>query len=205
MVVAGRIHRLRQVDDHRAVLVEQHVEFRQIAMHQPRAEHLDHFVDHERMELAGIVRMQVHVIQSRCGIAIFAGDHLHQQHAVEKVVGLGHPHAGIGQAKQRRDLGVLPVVFLLLAPVLGALGHGPGIATAAHLAAFLVFHGLAETALVGFLVDLGAAQLVAAAHHIYRCFLSAHQRSQHLVDQAILDQRFESFRRFHQLLAGPSR
>jgi hypothetical protein len=54
------------------------------------------------------------------------GHQLHQQHAVVKVVGLGHAHAGSGQAVQGIDLGALPGGFLLLAAVLAAFGHGAG-------------------------------------------------------------------------------
>src|SRR5690606_23586344 len=69
---------------------------------------------------------------------------------------------------------------------------------------FLIFHGLTEAAFGGFLVDLGATQLITAAHHVYRRLLAAHQRAQHLVDQPILDQQLESFWCFHRRLQVPS-
>ncbi|MCY1426203.1 hypothetical protein D9M71_420190 [compost metagenome] len=200
MVIAGGIHRLRQVDHHRAVGAEQHVELRQVAMHQACAEHQHHLADHEGVVLARLLGGQLDVVEARCGIAVDAGHHLHQQHAVEKVVGLGHAHAGAVQAIQRGHLGVLPGLLLLLAPVLAAPGHRPRVAAVAHLAAFLVLGRLAEAALVGLLVDLGAAQLIAATHHIHGCFLAAHQRTQHLVDQAILGQWLKAFWCFHQFL-----
>ena len=197
MVVGGSIHRLWQVDDHRAFGAEEHVEFRQVAVHQAGAEHLDDLLDHEGMKLTRIIRVQVDVIEPRCDITLAVAHQLHQQHAVEKVVGFGHSHAGIGQAEQRSDLGILPGAFLLLATIFAALGHGPCLTAATHLAAFLILGSLAKATFVGFLVDLGAAQLVAAAHHINRCFLAAHERSQHLVHQAVFDQGFNTFGRLH--------
>ena len=149
------------------------------------------------MKFTRVVRVQVDVIEPRRNITLAITDQFHQQYAVEKVVGFGYTHAGIGQAKQRSDLGILPGLLLLLAPVLAALGHGPRLATATHLATFLIFGCLAEAAFVGLLVDLGAAQLVATPHHIDRCFLATHQWSQHLIHQAILDQGFNTFGRLH--------
>ncbi|MNT38401.1 hypothetical protein D3C72_1745910 [compost metagenome] len=109
------------------------------------------------MVLTRLIRLQVHVVEPRRGVAIFVSHQLHQQHAVEKVVGPRHPHTGIGQPEQSRYLGVLPSVLGLLASVLRAFGHGSGLAAVAHFAPFLVLGSLAETALVGFLVDLGTA------------------------------------------------
>ena len=207
MVVGRRVHRLGQVDDHRAVGAEQHVELREVAVHQPGAEHHDDLADEEVVVFARLLRLQHHVVEARRGVTVFVGDHFHQQHAVEEVVGLGYPHPGIGQAEQRRHLGVLPGLLLLAPAIARALGHGPGLAAVAHLAALLVFRGLAETAFVGLLVDLGAAQLLATAHHVDRRFLAAHQRAQHFVDQAVLDQRLYAFGCLHQapssFLSGP--
>ena len=199
MVVAGGVHRLRQVDNYRATGIEQHVEFGKVAVHQTGAKHFHHFTNHKGVELAGIVRVQVDIVEAWRGIALAIIDQLHQQYAFKEVIWFGHPHASIGQAEQRSHLGILPGVLLALATVLRALGHGPGIAAVAHLAAFLILGGLAEAAFIGFLVDLGDAQLFAAAHHIDRGLFTAHQRAYHFVDQTRFDQGFNTFWRLHQL------
>ncbi|MGV8448948.1 hypothetical protein ACV34J_32395, partial [Pseudomonas aeruginosa] len=64
-------------------------------------------------------------------------------------------------SKYGRHFGILPGFLLFAAAILRALGHGPRLAAVADLAALLVLGGLAEAALVGFLVDLGATQAVA--------------------------------------------
>ena len=118
-------------------------------------------------------------------------------------VGLRHAHAGGGQAIQGVDFGALPGFFLHLAPVARAFFHGARLPAVLGLAAFLIGRALAETALLGVLVDLGAADLVAAADDIDGRFLAAHQLAQHLVDQAFDHQRLESLRVSSFLQAQP--
>jgi hypothetical protein len=73
---------------------------------------------------------------------------------------------------------------------LGALGHRSGLSAVTDLAAFLVFGRLTKTSFVRLLVDLGATQLVAAAHYVHSCFFTTHKWAQHFVDQTVLDQGF---------------
>ena len=62
------------------------------------------------------------------------------------------------------------------------------VAAAAYLAAFLVFGESVEAAVIGVLVDLGAAQLAAALDDEYGCFLAAAQAADHGIDDAVIDQ-----------------
>src|SRR5690606_14696224 len=62
---------------------------------------------------------------------------------------------------------------------------------------FLVLHALLEAALGHVLVDLGAADLLAGAHHIHGRFLSALERAHHGVDHAVVDQRLQACGSFH--------
>ena len=202
MVVGRCIHRLRQVDDHRPVRAKQHVELRQVAVHQPGTQHQHDLANDEGMVRPGFLGFEVYVVQARGRVTVGIGHQLHQQHAVLKIVGPGNPHASAGQAEQRRHFGVLPGVFGFLAAVLAALGHGPGLTAVANLAALLVLGSLAETALVGFFINLGAAHLAATAHHIHGGFLATHQRPQYFVDQAVFDQGFDSFGCLHQAAFG---
>jgi len=64
-------------------------------------------------------------------------------------------------------------------------------------AAFGVIDTLAKAALVGLFVNLCATDLVAAADHVYLGLLAAHQLTHDLVNEAILDQRFDSFGCLH--------
>ena len=125
------------------------------------------------------------------------GHQLHQQHAIVKVIRLRHTHAGCGQAVQRIDLGALPGGLLRLPAELAALGHGARLARVLDLAVFGVVHRLPEAAVGGFLVNLGAARLVAAAHHIDHGFLAAHELANHRVDQALFNKGLQSGGSFH--------
>ena len=165
-------------------------------MHDARAEHQHHLRDHELVIFARGFGRELEVVQARRGVAFGIGDEFHQQHAVEEVVRHGHAHAGSRQAPQRVDLGVLPRLLDFLAPVAGALGHGAGAAAVLDVAALRVVHGLAERALFGLLVDLGAADVLTAAHHEDDRLLAAHQLAHDRIDEAFLDQRQESFRGF---------
>jgi len=110
---------------------------------------------------------------------------------------LRHAHAGRGELIQRIDLGVFPVVFLLLAAEAGGLADRARLAAAAHLAPFLILHACLEAALRHVLVDLGAAHRVTAAHHVHRRFLAAFQRPDHRVDDAVVNQRLQALGSLH--------
>src|SRR5690606_28069124 len=125
-------------------------------------------------------------------------DHqLHHQHAVEVAMRLGHAHTGLAQLVQRIDLGVLPGRFLLLAAVLAGLADRARLAAAAHLATFLVLHALLEAALGHVLVHLGAADLLARAHHVHGRLLAALERTHDGIDHAVVDQRLQACGSFH--------
>ena len=145
------------------------------------------------MVLAGFVGGERHIVEAGRGVAVGIGHQFHQQHAFVEVVRRGHAHACGGQPVQRIDFGALPGFFLLLAAVFAALGHGARLAAVLGFAVFGVVDGLAKAALVGFLVDLGAADVVAAAHDEHHRFLAAHELAHDVVDQTVFDQGFESF------------
>src|SRR3546814_11803415 len=105
---------------------------------------------------------------------------------------LRHAHACIAQLVQRVRFGVLPLLFLLPAAVAGRLAHRARFAAAAHLAAFLVLHTLLEAALCHVLVDLRAAHLATAAHHVHGRLLAALEGAQDLVDDPIVDERLRT-------------
>ena len=159
-------------------------------MNQPCTQHQHNLLDQELVVLAGLIRLQHHVIEARSSIAVLIRHQLHQQHAFEEVERLGNPHTRTGQAKQRRDLSILPGIFGFFTTELRAFGHRPGLTAVANLATLLIFGGLAETSFVGLLVNLGASQLIAAADYVHSCFLATHEWAQHLVDQTVFDQGF---------------
>jgi len=81
----------------------------------------------------------------------------------------------------------LPGFFLRFASIAGTFLHGSCATAVFYFAAFSVIHTLAETALVGFFINLRAAYLFSAAHYIDRGFLATHQLTDNLIDKAILD------------------
>src|SRR3546814_7010116 len=96
-------------------------------------------------------------------------------------------------------------LFLLPAAVAGRRAHRARFAAAAHRAAFLVLHTLLEAALCHVLVDLRAAHLATAAHHVHGRLLAALEGAQDLVDDAIVDERMEGGGRFHGILGTARR
>ncbi|MNC07698.1 hypothetical protein D3C75_552540 [compost metagenome] len=166
-------------------------------MDEAGAEHAHHVADHLAVIDERLLGRERHVVEAGRHVAVGVRDELHQEHAVQTDIGGGHPHAGGSQLEQGIHLGVLPHLFVLLATVLGALLHGAGAAAVAHLAPFLIDHGLLEAALGGLFIDFGAADLVAAAHHIDVGFFAAHQPADDIVDQAVINQRLDSIWNFH--------
>ncbi len=196
-VVACGVYCLGQVDDHRPVGADEHVVFGQVAVHQAGAQHA-HDLHHQHLvpgERLGCAEFQV--VEPRCGVTGLVGHQLHQQHTLEEVVGRGHAHPCRGKPAQRVDLGMLPGLLLLLAPVTRALLHGAGAAAVLYPAAFGVLHCLAEAALVRLFVHFRAAHLAAAAHDVDHRFLAAHELAHDFVDEAFLDQRQQSCGGFH--------
>ena len=197
VVVPGGVDRLGEVDDDRSVAADQHVVLGQVAVDHPGTEHEHDLIDQPAVVLAGESRRQFHVVEPGGGIALFVGHQLHQQDSPKVAVQLRDPHAGRGQALQRVNLRVLPGALLLPAAEAGMLPHGAGLAAVAHLAPFLVLGLLAEAAPPRFLVHLGAAHLPCGEYHVNLGFLAAHELADHLVDQAILDQHFETLGNLH--------
>ena len=215
VVVACGVHRLGQVDDDGAIRIfcaiharqvrQQDVELRQIAVHHTRTQHAHHLGHQGGMVCAGVFGRKAHIVQARGGVTVGIGHQLHQQHAVVKVIGLRHAHASGGQAVERIDLGALPGGFLFLAAKLAALGHGAGRARVFDLAVFGVINGLAEAAVVGLFVDLGAARFVATTHHVDHGFLATHELADHGVDQAFLNEGLQAGGCFHGGILRPGR
>ncbi|MNR59264.1 hypothetical protein D3C85_1804820 [compost metagenome] len=84
-------------------------------MHQTGTQHQHDLPDHELVILASLLGLEHYVVEPWRRVAELIGHQLHQQHAFEEVERLGHPHTGIGQAKQRGHLGVLPGILGFLA------------------------------------------------------------------------------------------
>src|SRR5688500_6742662 len=114
-----------------------------------------------------------------------------------EIVRPGHADTGSSQTVQGVHLGILPSLFLGFAPIAGAFFHGARTTAVIFFTAFSIVHALAKTALMGFFVNFRATYFFYAAHHIDRGFLATHQLTDDLIDEAILNQRFNSFWGFH--------
>ena len=114
-----------------------------------------------------------------------------------KIVRCRHAHPGRCKPSQRVALGMLPRRLLLLPAITRALGHRARLATVLDLAPLGVVHRLVETALVGFLVHLGATNLLTTLHDIDHGFLATHELAVDMVNQAVNDQGFDSARGLH--------
>ena len=197
IVVARGVHGLRQVDDHEAIDPHQHVELGQIPMNQSHTQHAHDLRNQLAVPRARHLRRGRNVIEPGRRIAVRADDQLHQQHAVKITMGLGHAHPCGVKPIKRVHFGILPGRLLDLAPVLAALAQGALVTAVAGLAPFLILGELVEATLFNGFVYLGAAHIGATGHQIHRCLLAALQRPDHVVDNAIINQRLELFRDFH--------
>jgi len=191
------VDRLRQVDDHRAILGQQDVVLGQVAVNHARAQHAYHFVEQPPMQFDRACFAHIHIVQTRRDVAVRVGHELHEQHAVRADIRLRHAHAGIGQTKQRVDLGVLPVLLLHLAAITAAFFDGARFPAVLDLAPFEIGGRLAEAALLRILVDLRTTDRIAAADYVYGGFLAAHQLADDFVDQALFDEREQTFGCLH--------
>ena len=197
VLVLGRVHRLWEVDDHRPAGAHQHVEVREVAVHHARADHLHHLGQQVIEALAGLLGAQRHVAQARGRRALGVLDQLHDQHAVHELERLGHAHARVAQAMDDVHLGGAPGLLVHGAAVLAALLHGAGVARAAHATALGVLGAVLEAAVDGVLVDLGDAQLAARLHQVDLRLFAAHQRADHLGDDALGHEGLEAVGHAH--------
>ena len=94
VAVAGCVDRLWQIDDHRAVGIDQDVVLGEVAVNDTGTEHAHHLIDQcgvifERQCLA-----EFDIVQARCRIAFGIDHQIHQQHALKTEVRLRYAHAG---------------------------------------------------------------------------------------------------------------
>ncbi len=93
---------------------------------------------------------------------------------------------------------MLPGGFLFLAAIARTFFHRARLTAVFYFAAFGVMDGLMEAALVGFFVNLGATDFVAALHDIDGGFFAALELAQHIVNESVFDEGGNSFWCLHQ-------
>ena len=187
--VARGVHRLREVDDHRAVGGHQHVEVGEVAVHHAGGEHARDLGDQLAEDLLRLFWRELEIAQARRRLAVRVRDQLHDQHAVDEIERLGHADAGALQSIDHIDFGRLPRLFVLRLAVLGALGHRALVSAGADLAALHIFGAVLEIAVLRLFVDLGDAPLAAGRDDEDVGLFSALQRPRDLVDHSVLDER----------------
>ena len=165
IIIGGSVNSLGQVDNDRAVFIDQYIKLRQVTVHQARTEHQHHVVHHHRMIFKSLLLCKGHVVETRCHITLIVCHQLHNQHAVKTAVGFWHSHPGPRQTVEGINLGILPNFLLLLATELRTLLDRSGAPTVAYLATLLIFHRLFEAALGRFFVNFGTADMLTTAHN----------------------------------------
>ena len=166
-------------------------------MNDAGTEHAHDLIDEHGVVFQSQFFGKLYIVESWCGMAFGVDHKVHQQNAFEADVRLRYAHPGGSQSIQGIDFGTLPDLFLHLAPVAAAFFHGACLPAVLDLAPFLVGGVVAEAALIGFLVHLGAADMLAAPHDVYRGLLAAHQLTDDLVHEAFFEHCGKSFRSFH--------
>ena len=74
-------------------------------MHDAGAQHPHDLVDQEGVMLPRLRRVEAQVVEARGRFAGFIRDQFHQQNALVKVVGRGHPHTGFFGGGEERHPG----------------------------------------------------------------------------------------------------
>ena len=196
-LIAGGVDGLGEVDDDGAVGAHQDVEVGEVAVDDAGAEHANDLGEQVVEDPLRHGWLEGQVAEARCGLAVAVLDELHDEHAVDEVVGDGDADAGGLQAVDRVDLGGAPGGLVLGLAVARVLAHRPLVAAVTGLAAFGVLGAVLEVALLGLLVDLGDALLAAGDHEVDLGLLAAHQRTQHLLDDAVVHEGQKGLRGAH--------
>ena len=204
VAVLRRVDRLREVDDHRPVGIDEDVVIREVAVHDPRAQHLDDLAEQALEVRGGRLSVEVELRQPRRGVSVVAADELHDQHPVDEVPRGGDAHTLRVEPVDHVDLGRLPGLLLLRSAVAAAPVDGPLVARVADPTTLRVLGALLERALARVLVDLGHPHVAAGAHEVDLGLLAALEGTDDLVDDALVGQRPQHFRYAHELqpLAG---
>jgi hypothetical protein len=182
------VHGLRKVDDDGPVRAEQHVEVREIAVHDASAQHAHHVLDQSLVDGLGLGGSEIDLAEPRRWIPVRITDQLHDEHAVDEVIGRWHAHACRAQPIDHVDLGRAPGGFVLAATVLRALVDGALVAAVANLATLRVVRAMLEGPVVRFLVDLGDTVDSTRDDEIDLRFFAAHQWAHHSFDDALVHQ-----------------
>ncbi len=158
--VADDVHDLRPVDDDETLTVEQHVVRREVAVRPAAPGQRRHGRAHLLEELTEQVAWRPRLGQPGCGHPVGA-DELHEHLAVAQLHRIGDRQPELPQRAERLELCRGPLPRQQLAAVLGAPGHGPHLAAAAHPAALVVAGVAMEHPVLAGAVALRREQAVA--------------------------------------------
>ncbi len=187
-VVRG-VDRLRKVDDHRTIRADEHVELGEVAVNDARTEHLDGRSDEAVVHRSSRHGIERKIAQARGGPSFGVGDELHQEDALDEMVGHGNADARRVETVNHVHLGRAPGGLVLLSTVSGAVGDRALIAAVPDPAPLGVRGALLEGAVMRVLVDLGHRVAAPGHDQVHLSFLAAHERSNHVVDDSVVEER----------------
>ena len=110
-------------------------------------------------------------------VTIRSGYQLHQQHSSEQTISFGDSHSRCRETQQRIHLGTLPDNLLLIPSEFGSFFHCSLPAAVSNFSSFLILNRFLETAIRHVLIDLGAANFLAATHQKNLGLFAAHKRT----------------------------
>ena len=187
--VVRRIGRLRKINDDRPIGCHQDVVLTEITVDQASAEHPHHFTNQEFMKLDGFMAHEPQIIESRCRLSLCVHDQFHEQDILAVMVWNRYTHPGSMQSIQRLHFGILPLCLKKRLSVPAALLHGPTLSGISNLAPFRIGRSLAEASILSLLIDFRHTQFASGTNQKYRRFLPAHQRTDDLIDETIIEER----------------
>jgi hypothetical protein len=194
VIVVPRIHGLGEVDDRDRSLPEEHVVGRQVGVHAVMGEEEVHVLEDPRVDAVSLLPVQLDADEDgRRGLDV--AEVLHQDHRPHALDGEWDIRADCVEHLERLHLVADPGAELVRPPVLRLLAEDAGVGTSASRSALLIDGVPLETSHFQRAIDLGRDEVsierwvrVAAVDH---GLLAALDRSNHVEQQVLLDQRSE--------------
>ena len=173
-------------------------------MHHAGAQHLYGRADEPVVHRPCARRVERKIAEPRRGMSVGVGDELHEEDALDEVVGHRDADTRGVEPMDHVDLGRAPRRLVLLSTVLRPVGDGALVARVPDLAALGILGAMLEGAVLRVLVDLGDRVSAAGDDQVDVRFFSAHERAHDLIEDAVVEERDEAFRHTHGAAGDPT-
>jgi hypothetical protein len=191
LTVVRRANDLRKVDDDGALMPEQDVVWREIAVNQVEAQHAHNLRSKKFVDRGRLLGVGFSLDESRRRMPLGVNHQLHQEHALVEQHRGRHENAVRMKLEKGVSLGALPGFLGRALTKLRPLVHRALGARVPNDATFFVAGIVLEISIVALLVDLRGDHVLAVPNQKDFGFLAGLQATEHRVDDAICEQGFE--------------